>query len=70
VGGADREVLELNRWAQALLRCPSQLSVVPGATHLFEEPGTLSEAAALARDWFLRHLQAGGVQAGGDEAGD
>ncbi|CAN7524126.1 phosphoribosyltransferase family protein [Arthrobacter sp. LjRoot14] len=57
VGGADREVLELNRWAQALLRCPSQLSVVPGATHLFEEPGTLSEAAALARDWFLRYLQ-------------
>lgn len=59
VGGADREVLELNHWAQALMRCPNQLSVVPGATHLFEEPGTLSEAAALARDWFLRYLVPG-----------
>ena len=60
VGGADREVLELNRWAQALLRCPSQLSVVHGASHLFEETGTLSEAAALARDWFLRYLKPAG----------
>jgi putative phosphoribosyl transferase len=59
VGGADHEVLELNRWAKALLRCPNELAVVPGATHLFEEPGTLSEAAALARDWFLRCLQPG-----------
>jgi putative phosphoribosyl transferase len=56
VGGRDETVLELNRQAQARLRCPSQLAVVPGATHLFEEPGTLHEAAELARDWFLRHL--------------
>jgi putative phosphoribosyl transferase len=64
VGGADREVLELNRKAQAMMDCPNQLTVVPGATHLFEEPGTLSEAAALARDWFLRHLRPGNRAAG------
>jgi putative phosphoribosyl transferase len=56
VGGADHVVLELNRQAQALLRCPSRLSVVEGATHLFEEPGALPEAARLARDWFVGHL--------------
>lgn len=71
VGGADREVLELNRRAQAMMDCPNQLTVVPGATHLFEEPGTLSEAAALARDWFLRHLRAGHSAEGtGEPAGD
>jgi putative phosphoribosyl transferase len=57
VGSLDDSVLELNRQAQALLRCESELSVVPGATHLFEEPGTLEAAAGLARDWFTRHLQ-------------
>jgi putative phosphoribosyl transferase len=56
VGGDDAAVLELNRGALAELRCDKQLAVVPGATHLFEEPGTLSAAAALARDWFLRYL--------------
>lgn len=57
VGGRDDVVLELNRRAQALLEnCESQLAVVTGATHLFEEPGTLAEAATLARDWFTRHL--------------
>jgi len=56
VGGADRTVLELNRLAQAQLRCPSELAVVEGATHLFEERGTLAEAARLARDWFVRYL--------------
>lgn len=56
VGGADDVVLDLNKQALAGLRCPSRLSVVEGATHLFEEPGTLAEAALLARDWFLRHL--------------
>jgi dienelactone hydrolase len=61
VGGRDETVLELNRQAQARLRCPSQLAVVPGATHLFEEPGTLHEAAELARDWFLRHLTSSGT---------
>ena len=56
VGSADEMVLELNRRAQAQLRCPSELAVVEGATHLFEEPGTLAEAAILARDWFTRYL--------------
>lgn len=58
VGGADEEVLELNRWAQARLRCENRLEVVPGATHLFEEPGTLEAAARAARDWFLGHVSA------------
>ena len=56
VGGRDTVVLELNRRAQARLRCESRLAVVPGATHLFEEPGTLEQAAGLARDWFVDHL--------------
>jgi putative phosphoribosyl transferase len=58
VGGEDDVVLELNRRAQAQLRCESRLAVVPGATHLFEEPGTLQAAAALARDWLTGHLAA------------
>jgi putative phosphoribosyl transferase len=57
VGGEDREVLELNRQALASLDCEKQLAVVPGATHLFEEPGTLDEAARLAAEWFAKHLQ-------------
>jgi putative phosphoribosyl transferase len=56
VGGRDEVVLDLNRRAQAELRCENHLTVVPGATHLFEEPGTLAAAAALARDWFLSHM--------------
>jgi putative phosphoribosyl transferase len=56
VGSYDTQVLALNRSAQAELRCESRLDVVRGATHLFEEPGTLAEAAALARDWFAGHL--------------
>ncbi len=52
VGGHDVEVLGLNRRAQAQLTCENDLAVVPGATHLFEEPGTLTQAAQLARDWF------------------
>jgi putative phosphoribosyl transferase len=58
VGGWDNVVLELNQKAQGHLRCTNRLAVVPGATHLFEEPGTLSEAAHLARDWFLEYLTA------------
>jgi putative phosphoribosyl transferase len=56
VGGRDEVVLDLNRRAQAELRCQNRLAVVPGASHLFEEPGTLQAAAGLARDWFLSHL--------------
>jgi putative phosphoribosyl transferase len=56
VGGRDAVVLELNRRAQARMRCEVQLAVVAGATHLFEEPGTLEQAAALSRDWFVDHL--------------
>jgi putative phosphoribosyl transferase len=59
VGGRDELVLDLNRRARVELRCGNHLAVVPGATHLFEEPGTLDAAAALARDWFLRHLTHG-----------
>ena len=54
VGGDDTDVLRLNREALARLRCPSSLEVIPGASHLFEEPGTLHRAAELARDWFTR----------------
>ena len=56
VGGSDAPVIEMNRWALARLRCEKRLEIVPGATHLFEEPGTLEAVAGLARDWFLRHL--------------
>ena len=56
VGGRDLVVLDLNRQAQAQLRCEKSLAVVPGATHLFEETGTLQAAAELARDWFTDHL--------------
>jgi putative phosphoribosyl transferase len=56
VGGRDPEVIELNRQAQALLAGESRLEIVPGATHLFEESGTLERVADLARAWFLRHL--------------
>ena len=59
VGGDDTLVLELNREAQAQMRCETRLSVVPGASHLFEEPGTLQMAAELARDWFVDHLMSG-----------
>jgi putative phosphoribosyl transferase len=58
IGGRDEVVLDLNRRARAELRCENDLAVVPGATHLFEEPGTLDAAAGLARDWFLSHLPA------------
>ena len=57
VGGDDDVVLDLNRRARAQLhRCESRLTVIPGATHLFEEPGTLQAAAEAARDWFADHL--------------
>ncbi len=56
VGGADEQVLELNRAAQAALPQGAELTVVPGATHLFEEPGALEQVAVLAADWFTRWL--------------
>jgi putative phosphoribosyl transferase len=59
VGGRDEEVLALNLEAQGLLRCPTQLRVVPGATHLFEEPGALQQVQQLATDWFTQHLTIG-----------
>lgn len=57
VGGHDEEVLELNREAHARLHCEKELSVIPGATHLFEEAGTLEEVARQAAVWFSRHLR-------------
>jgi dienelactone hydrolase len=56
VGGDDADVLALNRDALQQLRCPKRLDVVPGATHLFEEPGTLDAVADLAAGWFVTHL--------------
>jgi dienelactone hydrolase len=56
VGGADPIVLDLNRSALAALRTEKRLEIVPGATHLFEEPGALDNVIELARDWFSRHL--------------
>jgi dienelactone hydrolase len=62
VGGHDEQVLELNRAALQQLTCEKELAIVPGATHLFEEAGTLDQVIELARSWFLKHLsrQAGG----------
>jgi putative phosphoribosyl transferase len=57
VGGRDRTVLELNREAMEELGGETRLEIVPGASHLFEEPGALDEVARLARDWFVRHLR-------------
>jgi putative phosphoribosyl transferase len=59
VGGLDEQVIELNRAALARLRCEKQLVIVPGATHLFEEPGTLEQVAMLARDWFAARFPKG-----------
>lgn len=58
VGGRDTTVLDLNEHARRELHCENRLVVVPGATHLFEEPGAMDEVADLARDWFTKHLVA------------
>lgn len=58
VGGRDEGVIELNEAAYLSLNCKKRIDIVPGATHLFEEAGTLEEVARLARDWFIQHLQA------------
>lgn len=57
VGGADAEVLRLNRAAKEQMRCRADLAIVEGATHLFAEPGKLDEVQALTRDWFIEHLR-------------
>jgi len=57
VGGHDDVVINLNEEAKARMRCPCELKIVPGATHLFEEPGTLEQVADLSAGWFTRHLQ-------------
>ena len=58
VGGADDLVIDMNRDAMAQMRCQVKLEIVPGATHLFEEPGALETVASLAGDWFTQHLSA------------
>ena len=57
VGSRDPDVLDLNRGAMHLLHCHKRLEIVPGATHLFEEPGAIESVARLAADWFATHLQ-------------
>lgn len=57
VGGKDHDVLRMNESALRKMRCPKQLEIVPGATHLFEEPGMLERVAAIAATWFSEHLQ-------------
>lgn len=56
VGGLDGPVITMNKDAYAQLRCVKELTIVPGATHLFEEPGKLEEVASLAAKWFVKHL--------------
>jgi putative phosphoribosyl transferase len=56
VGSDDRSVVDLNRQALERLHCEKQLTVIPGATHLFEEPGALEQVSSLAADWFAAHL--------------
>ena len=62
VGGLDYPVIELNEEALARMRCEKELKIVPGATHLFEEPGTLEEVARLAADWLEKHLHSVAAQ--------
>jgi putative phosphoribosyl transferase len=62
VGGDDHEVLRLNEQAAAMLAAPHEVHVVPGATHLFEEPGALEQAAEAARDWFARMAEQRGAK--------
>lgn len=59
VGSLDTQVIELNRQAMAQLNCKKELAIVPGATHLFEEPGTLDQVLQLAAGWFVQHCAAG-----------
>src|SRR5881398_1665693 len=59
VGGNDDIVIELNEMARDQMRCEVKLEIVPGATHLFEEPGALEKVAKLASDWFVSHIGPG-----------
>lgn len=63
VGSLDRDVIELNQAAYALLRCEKRFDIVPGATHLFEEPGKLETVAMLATEWFAHYLTQPGKMA-------
>ena len=56
VGEDDEPVIEMNKTAMSKMRCVTKLEIVPGATHLFEEPGTLDEVARLAKRWFTKYL--------------
>jgi dienelactone hydrolase len=56
VGGEDHVVIDLNEQARAQMKCECKIEIVPGATHLFEEPGALEQVAKLASDWFLNHI--------------
>jgi putative phosphoribosyl transferase len=69
VGGRDEQVIELNRQAMAEMHAPIKLEIVPGATHLFEEPGTLEQVAHLAGEWLVRHLTPARARAGGAAGG-
>ncbi|HMF81224.1 MAG TPA: alpha/beta fold hydrolase [Candidatus Acidoferrum sp.] len=60
VGGNDDIVIELNQMARDQMRCEVKLEIVPGATHLFEEPGALEKVAKLASDWFVSHMGSSG----------
>jgi putative phosphoribosyl transferase len=62
VGGNDDIVIELNEQARDQMRCEVKLEIVPGATHLFEEPGALEKVAKLASDWFVNHIGAGSAR--------
>ena len=56
VGGNDEPVIKLNQTAMLKIQCEKKLEIIPGATHLFEEPGTLDRAAILAKNWFIEYL--------------
>lgn len=57
VGGEDAPVIDMNARARAAMRAPTRMIVIPGASHLFEEPGALEQVASLAAEWFIRHLE-------------
>jgi pimeloyl-ACP methyl ester carboxylesterase len=57
VGSLDHDVIKLNQWAEALMKCEKKLAIVPGASHLFEERGTMEKVCELAAGWFEKYLQ-------------